>query len=122
MTMMKSALVQNAARGSIQPKAKGREQTWLVLTAVAHITGVALKDLCAVTRSRPKAAFARQIAMYLSHVVFAMSRSEVGRMFGRDPSTAAHAFRRIEELREDPELDRMLSWLEAMLRRAGRLP
>lgn len=97
-----------------------REQAWLVQAAVAHVTGVALKDLCASTRRRPREAFARQVAMYLSHVVFRMSLTEVARAFGRDRSTAAHAFRRIEELREDPELDRTLAWLESMLRRAGR--
>jgi len=93
-----------------------REHAWLVQTAVADVTGVALQELCAMTRSRPKAAFARQIAMYLCHVVFAMNLTQVARAFGRDRSTAAHAFHRIEELREDPELDRMLSWLESILR------
>ena len=46
--------------------------------------------------------------MYLSHVVFHISLSEVATAFGRDRSTAAHAFHRIEEMREDPELDRTL--------------
>jgi chromosomal replication initiation ATPase DnaA len=79
-----------------------------------------LKDLCATTRGSPKVAFARQIAMYLSHIVFKISPAEVARVFGRDPSTVAYALGRIEELREEPELDRTLDWIEAMLRRAGR--
>lgn len=98
------------------------EQTWIVKAAVAHVTGVELKNLCAATRSQPRAAFARQIAMYLSHVVFRLSLTEVAFAFGRDPSTAAYAFRRIEEMREDPELDSTLNWLEAMLRRTARQP
>ena len=98
-----------------------REQAWLVQAAVAHVTGVSLRELCAETRRRSNVALARQMAMYLSHVVFAMSRAEVAELFGRDRSTAKHAFRRIEELREDPELDRTLCSLEAMLRRTGRL-
>jgi len=115
--MMKSAAVQPQRReaGSL-----GRERAWLVQAAVAHSTGVALKDLCARTRRPPKAAFARQIAMYLSHIVFRMSASEVARAFGRDPSTVIYALRRIEELREDPALDRTLDWLEEMLNRAAR--
>jgi len=115
--MMKSAAVQFQGReaGSLV-----RERAWLVQAAVAHSTGVALKDLCARTRRRPKAAFARQIAMYLSHIVFRMSPSEVARAFGRDPSTMIYALRRVEELREDPALDRTLDWLEEMLNRAAR--
>jgi chromosomal replication initiation ATPase DnaA len=118
--MMKSAAVQVREQQAGSPVLLMREQAWLVQAAVSHVTGVGLKDLCANTRRRPKAAFARQIAMYLSHIVFKMSPAEVARVFGRHPSTVAYAFRRIEELREEPELDRTLDWLEAMLRRAGR--
>ncbi len=118
--MMKSATVRIEEQPAVSPMSLEREQAWLVQAAVAHLTGVALKDLCATTRRRPKAAFARQIAMYLCHIVFRMSPTEVSRVFGRDPSTVVHALRRIEELREEPELDRTLDWLEAMLRRAGR--
>jgi chromosomal replication initiation ATPase DnaA len=120
--MLKSAAIEIMPPGEAAPPASMmRERAWLVQATVAHVTGVAFKDLCASTRKRPKAAFARQIAMYLCHVVFAMSLSDVARTFGRDPSTVAHAFRRIEELRDDPEIDRMLTWLEAMLPRAARL-
>ena len=98
------------------------EQAWLVQVIVAHVAGVALTELCASKRSRPRAAFARQVAMYLSHVVFAMNLSQVARAYGRDRSTALHAFRRIEELREDPGFDRTLALLEAMLRQAARQP
>ena len=118
--MMKSAAVQVIEQQARQPVWLACEQTWLVQSTVAHITGVALKDLCAKTRCSPKAALARQIAMYLCHIVFKMSPAEVARIFGRDPSTVKYALGRIEELREEPELDRTLDWLEAMLRRAGR--
>jgi chromosomal replication initiation ATPase DnaA len=118
--MSKSAETKSPSAG--REASPVNEQTWLVQAAVAHVTGVALKDLCAATRSRPRAAFARQLAMYLSHVVFRLSLTEVAIAFGRDPSTAAHAFRRIEEMREDPEFDRTLNWLEAMLRRTAKQP
>ena len=118
--MMKLAVVQVEAQRVRPPVSLVREQAWLVQATVAHVYGVALKDLCATTRSRPKAAFARQIAMYLCHVEFEINVAEVARAFGRDRSTAVYAIRRIEELREDPDLDRALGWLEAMLRRAGR--
>jgi len=57
--------------------------------------------------------------MYLCHLVFALRASDIAVVFGRDRSTAAHAIARIEEARENPEVDRRLYWLEAALRRAG---
>ena len=83
---------------------------------VAHAYGVPLDDLRAASRGAPQAALARQIAMYLVHIVFALNITAVARCFGRDPSTAFHAIQRIEAMREDPELNRTLGWLEATLR------
>jgi chromosomal replication initiation ATPase DnaA len=117
--MMKSAVVQIQPRPAAPHVSFVREQAWLVQVTVSHVTGVALKELCARTRGHPKAAFARQVAMYLCHVVLEMNLTDVARAFGRDRSTAAYAFRHIEELREDPEHDRTLIWYEAMLRRSG---
>jgi chromosomal replication initiation ATPase DnaA len=118
--MMNSAAVQLNGQQAVSPMSLAREQAWLVQATVAHVSGVALKDLCAGTRRSPKAAFARQIAMYLSHIVFKLSPAGVARVYGRHPTTVAYALRRIEELREDPAFDRTLDWLEAMLNRTGR--
>ncbi len=83
---------------------------------VSHTYGVPLEDIRAASRRSREAAFARQIAMYLSHVVFAMTTTEVATAFGRDRSTACHAFQRVEAMREDPEIDRTLGWLKTVLR------
>ncbi|MGB8601799.1 MAG: helix-turn-helix domain-containing protein [Rhizomicrobium sp.] len=91
------------------------KQVWLVQATVAHITGVALGDLCAPTRRTPRAALSRQMAMYLCHVVFSIGVSNVARAFGRDPSTVVHALRRVEELRDAPEFDRELAGIEGLL-------
>lgn len=95
-----------------------REQIWLVQATVSHIMGVPLNDLCAPTRRRPPASLARQMAMYLCHVVFEIGISDAARAFDRDPSTVAHAVRRVEEMREDAEFDRMLQMFEALLAQA----
>jgi len=94
-------------------------QALLVQMAVAEVTGVALTELCANRRGDPRTAFARQMAMYLCHLSFAMSLTQIGQSFGRDRTTVSHAIHRIEDLREDRELDRILYWLEARLRRSG---
>jgi chromosomal replication initiation ATPase DnaA len=86
---------------------------------VSHAYGIAVAEMRAPGRGGRKAAHARQVAMYLSHVVFAMSGDDVAHAFGRERSTAYHAFQRIEALRENPELDRTLGWLEEMLRSAA---
>jgi chromosomal replication initiation ATPase DnaA len=83
---------------------------------VAQAYGVALDDLRAATRRTSQAAFARQIAMYLAHVVFSLSIAGVAQAFARDRSTVCHAIQRIEAMRDDPDLDRTLGWLETLLR------
>jgi chromosomal replication initiation ATPase DnaA len=58
--------------------------------------------------------------MYLAHVSFGLSYSEIGRAFGRDRTTAAHACQLIEDRRDDPAVDAVLGALEnacAALRR-----
>jgi chromosomal replication initiation ATPase DnaA len=89
-----------------------------VATAAAFAASIA--EVAAARRRSPSAALARQSAMYLAHVTFGLNFSEVGRAFGRDRTTVAHACRRVEERRDDPSIDDVLSALEdacAALRR-----
>lgn len=83
---------------------------------VAQVYGVTLDDLRAATRRTSQVALARQIAMYLVHVAFAMSIGVVAEAFARDRSTVRHAVQRIEAMRDDPDVDRSLGWLETLLR------
>jgi chromosomal replication initiation ATPase DnaA len=92
------------------------------LTAIAAAAAFAVPvgEISATTRRSSGVALARQSAMYLAHVAFGLSLSEVGRGFGRDRTTAAHACRLIEERRDDPAVDAVLGGLEgacATLRR-----
>lgn len=69
-------------------------------------------------RSRGRAApisLARQMAMYLAHVAFRLSLTQVGQLFGRDRTTVAHACGVIEDLRDDQVIDRALTVLAAAL-------
>lgn len=88
---------------------------------VAQLYGVPLEALLAATRGDPQAAEARQVAMYLGHVVFRVSLAAVARSFGRDRTTASHACRRIERRREDPFFDDHLACMEQLLRNAARM-
>jgi chromosomal replication initiation ATPase DnaA len=65
------------------------------------------------SRGRARIAFARQVAMYVAHVWLGLSLSEVGRRFGRDRTTVAHACIVIEDRREDPVVDATLDVIES---------
>lgn len=81
--------------------------------AAAAAFDVAIADLRSRTRGRARTAFARQTAMYAAHVVFGLSYAETGRLFGRDRTTAAHACRRVEERRDDHDIDLAVIAVEA---------
>jgi chromosomal replication initiation ATPase DnaA len=87
----------------------------LVEPAVAAVFEVEVEDLRAATRRSARAAFARQVAMYLAHVVCGLSLTEVGLIFARDRTTVAHACELIEDRRDEPELDTRLEHLERAL-------
>ena len=106
------------------PRSPGRKSAQrlcdVVALATAATSAVPMGELIAATRRSYSAAFARQSAMYLAHVTFGLSYSEVGRAFGRDRTTAAHACQLVEDRRDDPTIDAVLSSLEnacAALRR-----
>lgn len=83
----------------------------LAAGVVAYATGIDIDHLLAPTRGPAEAAMARQAAMYLTHIAFAMSLGRVAAAFGRDRSTVAHACHVMEERRDDYEVD---LWLDAM--------
>jgi len=88
----------------------------IVEASVGQVFGVSEAEFGATTRGRARTAFARQIAMYLSHVVCGRTLTDVGRQFARDRTTVAHACAHIEDRRDDPRFDRTLDLLEAIVR------
>lgn len=86
-----------------------------VESLVAAAFGVAPSELRQPRRGRAAVAFARQAAMYLAHVTLGLSLSDVGRHFGRDRTTVAHACALVEDRRDDPRLDRVLDCLATAL-------
>jgi chromosomal replication initiation ATPase DnaA len=85
---------------------------------VARDFALAPAAVMAATRGAPRAALARQVAMYLAHVVHRLDFAAVGRLFGRDRTTVSHACRLVEDLRDDAWFDRRVAALE----RACRAP
>lgn len=90
----------------------------MALALVAQIYGLETADIRIAKRGTPRVAMARQVAIYLCHIVFRMGVTALGNAFARDRATALHAIRHVEELRDDPDVDRVLLQLETMLRAA----
>lgn len=84
--------------------------------AVAFAFRETVEEISAPTRRSKRAAFARQTAMYLTHVAFGMSQVRVALAFGRDRTTVAHACHVVEDRREDPHFDEHLEVMEDFLR------
>jgi len=74
--------------------------------------GVTADELAFGSRGSQRASLARQVAMYLCHVGFALSFEGIGQLFHRDRTTVAYACRVIEERREDVWFDRRIAALE----------
>jgi len=85
--------------------------------AVALAFDVPAMALRSRTRGKARVAMARQVAMYLAHVAYGQSLTEVGALFDRDRTTVAHACGVIEDRRDDPDFDRSMDELEAALHR-----
>jgi chromosomal replication initiation ATPase DnaA len=106
-----SAATGSVARSSVRksdPKAVCRR----VGVCVMRDFGLDVGCLLAPSRGSPRASLARQVAMYLCHVAFAMSFEAIGRAFGRDRTTVAHACRVIEDRRDDIWFDCRIATLE----------
>lgn len=83
-----------------------------IFNTVAVVFDVDTELLLKPNRGRAEVAMARQVAMYLAHVGCELSLTAVGRVFGRDRSTVAHACKRIEDARERPQFDRAIAMME----------
>lgn len=88
---------------------------WCLLRFVAAARNVPTAQLLLPSRGEADVAQARQLAMYLMHVVLGRVYLDVGRFFGRDRTTVSYACALIEDLRDDPQFDAEVSRLERRL-------
>lgn len=94
------------------PSIYSRHIQRLVDCSIGTAFNVSCCEMQSRRRGRCKIAFARQVAMYLTHVAGGLSMSEVGALYGRNRTTVAHACAVVEDARDDALLDRSLSFLE----------
>jgi chromosomal replication initiation ATPase DnaA len=91
----------------------------LLTTIVSSAFAVPVAELHRPNRGGKTTAFARQVAIYLSHTRLGLTYTAAGALFGRDRTTAAYACRTIEERREDAGVDAIVDCVE---RAIDRLP
>ena len=83
-----------------------------VFAVVASAFGLSRRALRQAGRDDARAVFARQVGLYLLHVVFSLPMQTVGRICGKDRTTVAHACRRVEDFRENAAFDAFMHDLE----------
>lgn len=88
---------------------------WMATGRVALAFGLKPEELHSASRGYAKAAKARQVSMYILHVSMGRTLSQAAAVFGRDRTTAAHACKVVEDLRENPKFDAVLSEIEGQL-------
>lgn len=86
------------------------------ISLAAEAANIPVGEITSPARERAKAAFARQVAMYLAHCIGQMSMSELAGIFKRDRTTVAHAVAAIEDRRDDAFFSAQLDILEAELK------
>ena len=106
--------VQWAVTAALSP-AEERLRT-LIEDIVAGVFNVDPRDMRRPTRGRARIALARQVAMYFAHVGWALSLTDVGRLFGRDRTTVSHACMVVEQRRDTPDFDMAMVLLELIIR------
>jgi len=87
-----------------------------VASLVAMVMDVPEREILARHRTSAPAVRARQIAIYLVHLVLGWPLRRAAAAFGRDRTTGGHAVQMIEDLRDDATFDARLSNMEACLR------
>jgi hypothetical protein len=91
-----------------------------VIDIVAALFNVSGKELRASRRAGMEVARVRQIGMYVAHVCLHLSQNDVGKGFGRDRTTVLHACHQIEDMRDEPEFDRIVAMTERVTEAAFR--
>ena len=110
-----SVFPDSSENSSAAPFTPERTCQWVAF-CVARDFGLEMAALFAPTRGAPRAAFARQAAMYLAHIGFEQSFETISWVFGRDRTTVSHACHVVEDGRDDIWLDCRLEALELFCR------
>ncbi|NJM36065.1 MAG: chromosomal replication initiator DnaA [Rhodomicrobium sp.] len=102
--------------GEDEPSPLSREIAAEAMQIACEALNAPFIEMTAPGRKKAKVAFARQLAMYLCHVVGQMALAEISLVFGRDRTTAGYACHMIEDRRDAPLFDAQVEYLEVEMR------
>lgn len=97
-------------------------EVFRLVQRVAVVRGVSRSALLGRSRGRDRDAAARQLAMYLAHILLGRSQDDVAFLFARDRTTVAHACQRLEDERGSRRLEAEIARIEAHLPMAIAAP
>ncbi len=83
-----------------------------MIDILAACFSVSSKELRSQERATACISRIRQVGMYISHVALGLNMKEVAIGFCRDRSTVVHACHLIEDLRDDPDFDKICATVE----------
>ena len=92
-----------------------RDRADLVQQIVALRLGTPMETLTRKARLSQSALRARRVSLYLAHVALGWSLERVGHAFGISRQTVGTACTRIEDARDNPELNALLNELEGAI-------
>ncbi len=99
-----------------------RRRADMVMQIVGVRLGTPVAAIGRETRLPRPALRARRVSMYLAHVALGWQLERVGHAFGVNRQTAATACRRIEDARDEPNLDALLDQIEETIRAVCEAP
>lgn len=67
------------------------------------------------SRGQQALSTSRQVMHYLVHICFGVNYTELATMTNRDRTSIAHACQRVEDMRDDPKIDKALFFAEMAL-------
>lgn len=90
-------------------------EVFLLAQLVAQERHVALSNMLRRSRGSGHAASARQLAIYLAHVLLGRPQDIIAELFQRDRTTIAHAVQAIEDLRDTETFEAEIRRIESRL-------
>ncbi|KKB11631.1 hypothetical protein VE25_11625 [Devosia geojensis] len=97
------------------PQPRSDWQCELILHVVSKTYDVPPYLILHPKRCMATTARARQLSMYLTHVLLGRQFKDVAQVFGRDRTTVSYACAKVEDMRDDPGFENELADLERQI-------
>jgi chromosomal replication initiation ATPase DnaA len=90
-------------------------QFWLVYALIAAQAQIKSAYLTSGERKSEKVSQLRHKAQYICNTTFGLKTVFIAQQLNRHRTTVAEAFRKVEDMRDDPKFDKFLSFTELAL-------